>query len=265
MGPDPQGLPHHGTPVAWRGAVIITFLGTKGGTGTTTMAVNCAADIHRLSRRATVVIDAKQGPGDVAVFLGLRPRYSIVELIDQVAWSDQTLASRYVAEHDSGLHVLAASEAFGRPHGRDQEGVAQALACLSSMYKFVVIDAGSTLSSAAPALTVADVVVLVANPDVPCLRNLQRLTDALRLTGVPPEVVRVLLNRVSDSGALPVTQIEKVLARTIDFQVPSDYRTVAAAINTGVPVWTLRQTDLHVQLEVMARALIATQSAAAAS
>jgi hypothetical protein len=44
------------------------------------MAVNCAADIHRLSRRSTVVVDAKTSPGDVAVFLGLRPRYSLGEL-----------------------------------------------------------------------------------------------------------------------------------------------------------------------------------------
>jgi pilus assembly protein CpaE len=245
--------------------VIITFFGTKGGTGTTTMAVNGAADIQRLSQRPTLVIDAKQAPGDVSVFLGLRPRYSMVELIDQVGWSDPMLARRYVAEHDSGLHVLAASEAFGRPQARDAEGVAQSVTCFSSMYSFVVIDAGSTLSSAVPALTLADIVVLVANPDVPCLRNLQRLTDGLRLAGVTPEVVRVLLNRVSDTGALPVAQIEKVLGRTIDFQVPSDYRTVAAAINTGVPVCSLRQTDLHVQLEVMARSLIGQHSAEAAS
>ena len=56
--------------------MIATFFGTKGGTGTTTLAVNCAADIRRLSGRSTLIVDAKQAPGDVAVFLGLRPRYS---------------------------------------------------------------------------------------------------------------------------------------------------------------------------------------------
>ncbi|HUE86668.1 MAG TPA: AAA family ATPase [Vicinamibacterales bacterium] len=246
--------------------MIITFLGTKGGTGTTTMAVNCAAEIHRLCQRATVVIDAKQGPGDVAVFLGLRPRHSIVELIDQVGWSDRALARRYVAEHHSGLHVLPASEGFGRPNSRDAAGVEQSLACFSSMYDFVVVDAGSTLSSSAvTALTAADTVVLVANPDLPCLRNLQRLTDALRRSGVAPERVRVLLNRASDNGVMPVSQVEKVLGRVIDFHVPSDYRTVAAAINTGVPVWALRQSDLHLQLEIMSRVLIGPHAAAAAS
>lgn len=230
------------------------------------MAVNCAADIHRISRRPALIVDAKQGPGDVAVFLGLRPRYSIVELLDQVGYSDRALASRYVAEHDSGLHVLAASDGFGRPSSRDAEGVERSLECLASLYDFVIVDAGSTLSTAAvTALSMADVVVLVANPDLPCLRNLQRLTDALRLAGVVPERIRVLLNRTSENGVLPLSQIEKVVGRPMDFQVMSDYRTVAAAVNTGVPVSCLRATELHMQLESMARALIGFNLAAAAS
>ena len=227
------------------------------------MAVNVAAEIHRLSRRATIVIDAKPGPGDVAVFLGLRPRYSLIELIDQVGWGDLAVAGRYVAEHDSGLHVLSASEGFGRPNTRDVEGVERALAVISSMYEFVIVDAGNTLSSSAvTALTVADTVVLVANPDLPCLRNLQRLTDALRLSGVVPERVRVLLNRASGHG-VPASQMERMLGRTIDFSVPSDYRTVAAAVNAGVPVSRLRQTDLQRHLEVMARELVGPETAAA--
>ncbi len=246
--------------------MIVTFLGTKGGTGTTTLAVNCAADIKRISNRGTLIADVKQGPGDVSVFLGLRPRYSIVELIDQVGWSDRALAARFVTEHDCGLHVLAASESFGRPNSRDAEGIEQALRFLSKSYDFVVVDAGSTLTaSAVAALALSDMVLLVANPDVPCLRNLQRLNDALRLAGVAPERVRIVLNRTSDHDALPVPQIEKVLSRTIDFQVPSDYRTVAAAVNTGVPVSATRGTELHTQIDNMARTIIGTNLAAAAS
>ena len=230
------------------------------------MAVNCAADIHRLSHRSTLLLDAKQGPGDVAVFLGLRPRYSIVELLDQVGWSDRALAGRYVAEHESGLHVLAASEGFGRPNSRDVEGVERAVECFNTLYDFVIIDAGSTLSSSAvTALTMADLVVLVANPDLPCLRNLRRLSDALRLAGVVPERIRVLLNRTSDASVLPLSQIEAVVGRPMDFRITSDYRTAAAAVNTGVPVSSLRSTELHLQLESMARTLIGINVSAAAS
>lgn len=242
--------------------MTITFLGTKGGTGTTTMAVNCAADIRRNSGRSTLIADVKQGPGDVAVFLGLRPRYSLIDMIDQVGWSDPALATHFVAEHDCGLHVLSASEAFGRPNARDAEGVEQTLRCFSSLYDFVIVDAGTTLTTTAvAALTITDLVMLVANPDVPCLRNLQRLTDALRLAGVAPERVQIMLNRTSENGLLLVSQIEKVLGRSIEFQVTSDYRTVAAAVNTGVPVSCLRATELQLQIDAIARSLISPKLA----
>lgn len=245
--------------------MIVSFLGTKGGTGTTTLAVNCAADVRRLSKRPTLIADAKTGPGDVAVFLGLRPRYSIVDLIDQHGWTDRALAARFTSEHSSGVHVLASSDAFGRPRARDAEAVEQALRAYSALYDYVVVDAGSTLNAcAAAALTIADVVMLVATPDVPCLRNLQRYGDGLRLAGVAPERVRIVLNRASDSGVLEAGHIEKVLSRTIDYQVSSDYRTASAALNTAVPISALRPTDLHAQITAIARALCGPKLAASA-
>jgi pilus assembly protein CpaE len=245
--------------------MIVTFLGTKGGTGTTTLAVNCAEDVRRLTNRSTLIADVKPGPGDVAVFLGLRPRYSIVDMIDQLGWSDRALAARYTAAHECGLHVLAASDGFGRPSSRDGEAVEQTLRCFASLYDFVFVDAGSTINAcSSAALTIADVVMLVANPDVPCLRNLQRYGDALKLAGVLPERVRIVLNRTSDISVLPVAQIEKALGRAIDYQVPSDYRTVAAAVNTGVPISSIRTTELHGQITAMARALIDPGLAASA-
>src|SRR5687767_15935807 len=90
--------------------MIASFLGTKGGTGTTTLAVNGAADIRRLTGRPTIVVDLKNGPGDVALFLGLRPRHSVLTALDHLAWIDPTTLRRFVIEHACGLHVLAAGD-----------------------------------------------------------------------------------------------------------------------------------------------------------
>ena len=45
----------------------------------------------------------------------------------------------------------------------------------------------------------------------------------------------------------------------------SDYRTVAAAVNTGVPVSSLRTSDLHLHVDSMARTLIGSNLTAVAS
>lgn len=81
--------------------------------------------------------------------------------------------------------------------------------------------------------------LLAANPDVPCLRNLQRLIDAVKAVGVPRERLQIVLNRVPESGVLPTAQVERVLGLSISYSVTSDYRTVASAVNSGVPVSAL--------------------------
>jgi pilus assembly protein CpaE len=236
--------------------MVVSFFGTKGGTGTTTLAVNAAADLRRLTSRSAVIVDLKTGPGDVALFLGLRPHHSLLTAIDRVSWREPGDMGRLMARHECGLHVLASGDEFGRPGARDEDGVEQTLRCLAGLYDFVVIDAGSTLTAcSAAALQLSDAVVLVANPDVPCLRNLQRLIDAVRLSGVSSERLRIALNRASEFGVLSTGQIERVLGLTIAYSVNSDYRTVASAVNAGVPVSSLRDSGLQRQLAVIAQAL----------
>ncbi len=234
--------------------MIVSFLGTKGGTGTTMLAVNGAADIRRITHRPTIVVDLKIGPGDVALFLGLRTRHTVLTVIDQLSWMDPAAVSKYVSEHDCGLHVLAAGDEYGRPAAKDVEGIEQMLRCLNTLYDYVIIDAGSTLTPCtSTALQLSDSVMLVANPDVPCLRNLQRLIDAIKLAGVVGERLKIVLNRSSEFGVLSTAQIERVLGLNIDYSVGSDYRTVASAVNSGVPVSALKTSELHAQLDAIAR------------
>jgi pilus assembly protein CpaE len=236
--------------------MTVSFLGTKGGTGTTTMAVNLGAEIRRVTHRTTVLVDLKAAPGDVALFLGLRPRFTLTHALDKLAWRDIGLLHGLLTPHPCGVDVLAAGEEWGRPSSRDAEGVDATLGGLRATHEWVVVDAGSTLTPAtAVALQSSDLVVLVANPDVPCLRNLQRLLDAVRLAGVSSEQLRVLLNRAADQDAQSVAQIERVLGLTLDWRIPSDYRTVSAAITSGVPMRSVRGAELVRHVEAVARAI----------
>ncbi len=236
--------------------MVVSYLGTKGGTGTTMLAVNGAADIRRITRRSAIVVDLKTGPGDVSLFLGLRPHHTLLDAIDGASWLDPGTMSRLVSEHECGLHVLAAGDEFGRPEPRDADAIEQLLRALSGVYDFVIVDAGTTLTPCTvPALQISDVVMLVANPDVPCLRNLQRLIDAVKVAGVGGERLKIILNRASEFGVLSTVQIERVLGLGIDYCVNSDYRTVASAVNSGVPVSALRVSELQNQLDAIARSL----------
>src|SRR5262249_48829748 len=100
-------------------ATTLVFFGAKGGAGTTTVAVNCGVELARLSKRSTVIVDLKAGLGEVALFLGIRPRYTLIDALDNLHRLDQQFLRELVVKHKSGLDILAGADHFDRPGAGD--------------------------------------------------------------------------------------------------------------------------------------------------
>jgi pilus assembly protein CpaE len=237
--------------------VTHAFLGAKGGAGTTTVAVNCGVELARLTKRPTVVVDLKTSLGEVALFLGVRPRFTILDAIENLHRLDKNFLTELVAKHKSGLDILAGSEQFDRPNAQDATALEELLRVLARTYDYVVIDAGNTISaSTAAALYAADTIFLVTNPDVPSIRNAQRLVDRVRQLGAGSERVKVLLNRVSDNHLIAPKQIETALGYGIHHTFSSDYRTVSTALNSGVPLTLTNNSEIAGQFDNFTRHLV---------
>jgi pilus assembly protein CpaE len=229
-------------------ATSLVFFGAKGGAGTTTVAVNCGVELARLSKRATVIVDLKPGLGEVALFLGVRPRYTLLDAIDNLHRLDREFLRELVVKHKSGLEILAGSEQFDRPGAADSGGIEELLRLLARQYEYIIVDAGSQINSCTvAALYAADTMYLVANPDVPSVRNAQRLLERVRQLGACGERVRVLLNRASEPYPIPPKQIENALGHPIHHTFPSDYKTVSTALNSGVPLALAGNSDMAAQ------------------
>ena len=127
--------------------VTHVFLGAKGGAGTTTVAVNCGVELARLTKRPTVVVDLKPCLGEVALFLGVRPRFTVLDAIENLHRLDKDFLKELVAKHKSGLDILAGSEQFDRPNAQDAGAVEELLRVLATTYDYVVIDAGNVINS----------------------------------------------------------------------------------------------------------------------
>src|SRR3954466_6494331 len=146
--------------------VTHSFLGAKGGAGTTTVAVNCGVELARLTKRPTIVVDLKTCLGEVALFLGVRPRFTILDAVENLHRLDKNFLNELVAKHKSGLDILAGSEQFDRPNAQDAGALEELLRVLTRTYDYVVIDAGNTISACVTAaLYAADTIFLVTNPD----------------------------------------------------------------------------------------------------
>jgi pilus assembly protein CpaE len=247
-------------------ATTLVFFGAKGGAGTTTLAVNCGVELARLSKRSTIIIDLKPGLGEVALFLGVRQRYSLIDALDNLHRLDREFMKELVVKHKSGLDILGGSDNFDRPGGADAGPLEEVFRLLARQYDYILIDAGSQINSVAvAALYTADTMFLVANPDVPSVRNAQRLLDRVRQLGACGERVRVLLNRAADPCPIPPKQIEAALGHPIHHMFPSDYKTVSTALNSGVPLALTGNSDIATQFDSFTRRIIEPDAAAAAA
>lgn len=238
-------------------AQTLSFFGAKGGAGTTTLAVNAAIDIARTSGRPTLIIDVHQFLGEVALFLGVRPRYTVVDAIDNLHRIDAEFLRELVARHKSGLDILAGAEQADRPGPQDAPAVEQLLQVLSRHYDYIVIDAGTITSACAEvAVYAADVIYVIANPDVASIRNAQRLVDRVCQLGADRERLRVVLNRTSDQHVIAPKQIEAALGHPIVQTFASDYNTVSAALNSGVPLTLSNHTELASQFSRFTKGIL---------
>jgi pilus assembly protein CpaE len=237
--------------------VTHAFLGAKGGAGTTTVAVNCGVELARLTKRPTIVVDLKNCLGEVALFLGVRPRFTVLDAIENLHRLDKDFLKELVAKHKSGLDILAGSEQFDRPNAQDAGALEELLRVLTRAYDYVVIDAGNVINACvAAALYAADTIFLVTNPDVPSIRNAQRLVDRVRQLGAGSERVKILLNRSSDQNLVGPKQIETALGYGIHHTFSSDYRTVSTALNSGVPLALTNHSEIAAQFDSFTRHLV---------
>jgi pilus assembly protein CpaE len=221
-----------------RSSAVLSFFGVKGGVGTTTLAVNSAIEIARTSKRPTLIIDLHQFLGEVALFLGVRPRFTLVDALDNLHRIDGEFLRELVVKHKTGLDILAGGEQIDRPGPQD------------------------TSACSDIAVFAADTVYVVANPDIASVRNAHRIIDRMGQLGAGRERLRLLLNRMSDQHEINPKQIETTLGHGVHMMFPSDYGVVAAALNSGVPLTLSNHSELAAQFAEFTKQIVTPQQSA---
>ncbi|MFN2432221.1 MAG: CpaE family protein [Gemmatimonadota bacterium] len=236
---------------------ILAFFSSKGGSGATMLATNTAVALQRGGRRV-VLVDLDLEMGDVALFLGLKPKYNILDLSKNLHRMDENLLASFLVEHPSGIHLLAAPANPERSETLTPEQIRQIFQFLRAKYDCVVVDTSNafydyTLS----AFDQADRICLVANVDLPSLRNTQRCFHILDRLGYARESIKLLVNRYQAKGPIKLPDIEATLNFPIFHVLSNDYATVIHGINTGEPFSTGSDAPLAREISALGDALAA--------
>jgi pilus assembly protein CpaE len=192
----------------------------------------------------------------------------VLDAIDNLHRLDREFLKELVVKHKSGLEILAGSDHFDRPGAADNGAIEELFRLLTRQYEYLVVDAGSQINSCTvAALYGADRMFLVANPDVPSIRNAQRLLERVRELGASGDRIRLLLNRAAEPFPIPLKQIETALGHPVHHTFASDYKTVSTALNSGVPLALSGDSEIAEQFKHFTRLVVepaAAESAPAA-
>jgi len=237
---------------------VISFVGAKGGVGTTTLAVHIANNLVRRHRKRTLLIDHQHELGHVALYLGMKEHhYHFDELVINADRLDGALLHGFVSRHSSGLEVLTSPDTCAPEHKSSPEEVEAVLSFLRSQYEYVIIDSSmSYKGTIGPMVSGSDEVCLVSTPDVAALRDLARRIEHLSLNDEAARKLRIIINRSTSDDAVNAEQIEAAVRFPVWISIPNAYSELVAAINAGEPIRAEHRSSFAQQISKWADKLI---------
>jgi pilus assembly protein CpaE len=216
---------------------LIVVMGSKGGVGATTVAVNLGVHISTAARKKTVLLDFSAPLGNAHLLLDLHPRFGIRDAVDNLSRLDTHFFAGLLTPHKTKLEILGGALQPEEWQTIPIAPLERVVNVAQAGFDVVLADVGSRFSSDfAGMMQRARMILMVAEANVPALWALERRLAALSGFGVDPERIRVIVNRWHKGDEEILKSIEKNIKRPVFAFLPNDYRKASASANLGAPM-----------------------------
>lgn len=226
-------------------ARFIVVHSLRGGTGGSSLAVNLAMGLKGLWQSSTILIDLTMMAGQVALMLNvaLKRTWSDIANYNKEDIDDDVMNS-IIAKHDTGLDFIAAPTLPTEADRINVETLGEALRYIKSHYDYVVVDLPHDFHEMTlQALDLADLILMVATPDMASVRASAAALDTYKKLGFSQDQIKMVLNATFPRKGLPHDKIAAGLGQPVSVIIPHSPDLFVEAINAGKPFMYYKPND----------------------
>ena len=215
-----------------RGRAIAVF-SSKGGCGVSLIATNLAM----LQPNPTVLLDLNLQSGDLELMLGVRPKFSLADIVENRDRLDDALLTSYLTQRSKNVSLLAAPLKAESAEDIEPRHIYEIMELLRQRFDTLIIDTPHSFDAVTiSALDHADQILMVLTLEIHAIRSTRRALEIFDRLGYPRKKIRLVVNRWSKNIELDQKQVEDFLGERVVGYVQSDYRAAVNSINLGQPL-----------------------------
>ncbi len=189
-----QAIAESGSAEAER-ARVISFIGAKGGVGSSTVAHNTAWSLARQFEEDVAILDLDIPFGTVGLAFAVDSAQGIAGAIADGERLDDVLLDRYMPKFDEHLALLTSPASLEVDGDIDPAAFAVVLDMVCRKTSFVVLDMPHGWTNWTRRILIdSNQVVITANPDLASLQHAKNLVDVLRVERGDDGSIHVILN-----------------------------------------------------------------------
>jgi pilus assembly protein CpaE len=207
-----------------KGSKVLAFLSAKGGCGATTIACHMALELSRQTEQSTLLADLDFSAGMIRFLTKAHSEYSLLDALRNIHRLDLSFWNKLTSNGFPNLEIIAAPSALTPNWDVPPESLKAITAFTRTHYQWTVMDLGRGLTEAVVTqLEDVDLTFLVTTMEVPALHQAQQIVRRLLESGLPPDNLRLVVNRMPKNPELTLRELDKALGHPIFASVPNDY------------------------------------------